>query len=61
MSKQSVKNKLMELVAGTKQTDKHIIICFDDEIPDKKQSELPRIVFKDFRKNNEKALENKKS
>jgi hypothetical protein len=51
----------MELVAGTKQTDKHIIICFDDEIPDKKQSELPRIVFKDFRKNNEKALENKKS
>jgi hypothetical protein len=52
MRKQSAKNKLMDLFGiQTKETDGHIIICFDeDQIPDRKQGDPPMIVFKDFSK-----------
>jgi hypothetical protein len=57
MSKLLAKQKLMDLVAGPKKTNKHVIICFDDKKTRKiKQSDRPVIVFRDFPKLN-KTLE----
>jgi hypothetical protein len=57
--KWTAKTKLMDLLTGHKKTDKHVIICFDDDLTlDMKQSGKPIIVFRDFRKQHGMTLEN---
>ena len=61
MSRQTSKNKLKDLLLGNKKTDKlPINICFsDDQIPERKPGDPIVIVFTDFKKERETALENK--
>jgi hypothetical protein len=63
MRRQSAKNKLKELVTDIKAPERKIIFINEgEEIPPKTCDEIRTvIIFTDFKKKNEKALENKKS
>jgi hypothetical protein len=61
MSKQSAKNLLKQLVTGIKAPERKLIFINEgEEIPPKTCDEIRTVImFTDFRKRNEKAMENK--